>query len=159
MIAIGRTGTMAMAGIFAVAGLGALALWPSASSEGGISSNLPPVDIAAGETIYAARCASCHGANMEGAPDWRTPGPDGKYPPPPHDETGHTWHHDDAMLFNYTKLGGDAAMRAQGLPAPDSGMPAFSDVLTDAEIRDVLAYIGSTWPERIRSARAARSGG
>ncbi|WP_299843654.1 hypothetical protein [uncultured Jannaschia sp.] len=48
-------------------------------------------------------------------------------------------------------------MRAQGLAAANSGMPAFSDVLTDSEIRDVLAYIGSTWPERIQSARAARS--
>ena len=159
MIAVGRTGIVAMAGIFAVAGLGALALWPSASSEGGIPSNLPPVDIAAGETIYAARCASCHGVELQGAHNWRAPGSDGSYPAPLHDETGHTWHHDDAMLFEYTKLGGDAAMRAQGLAAPDSGMPAFSDVLTDAEIRDVLAYIGSTWPERIRSARAARSGG
>ena len=117
------------------------------------------MDIAAGETIYAARCASCHGAELQGAPNWRTPGSDGSYPAPPHDETGYTWHHDDAMLFEYIKLGGDAAMRARGSGMPDSGMPAFSDVLTDADIRNVLACIGSMWPERIRSARTARLDG
>ena len=30
-------------------------------------------------------------------------------------------------------------------------MPGFADVLSDAEIRAVLDYIKSTWPERERS--------
>jgi mono/diheme cytochrome c family protein len=64
------------------------------------------VDIAQGKALYAESCASCHGANLEGQPDWRTPGPDGRLPAPPHDETGHTWHHPDRVLFQYTKLGG-----------------------------------------------------
>ncbi len=121
--------------------------------------DLSLADVAIGESLYGAHCASCHGGELEGAPDWQTPGAGGIYPAPPHDETGHTWHHDDATLFAYTKLGGAGALNAQGLGGFQSGMPAFEDVLTEAEIRDVLAFIQSTWPERIRAARAARSGG
>ena len=47
-------------------------------------------DIAQGETLYVQSCASCHGANLEGQPDWRTPDATGRLPAPPHDETGHT---------------------------------------------------------------------
>ena len=50
-------------------------------------------------SLYAENCASCHGAKLEGQPDWRSPGPDGVMPAPPHDRTGHTWHHGDGMLF------------------------------------------------------------
>lgn len=117
------------------------------------------IDLAAGEAIYAAECASCHGANLEGAPDWRSPDSDGRYPAPPHDATGHTWHHDDGLLFDYTKLGGDGVMTARGMPGGNSGMPAFADVLTDAQINNVLAWIRSTWPEEIRASQALRSGG
>ena len=28
-----------------------------------------------GRELYAANCASCHGANLEGQPDWKTPLP------------------------------------------------------------------------------------
>ena len=47
-------------------------------------------DPVAGAQLYAENCASCHGANLEGQADWRSPGPDGRLPAPPHDETGHT---------------------------------------------------------------------
>ncbi|GGB29337.1 Cytochrome C oxidase, cbb3-type, subunit III [Tranquillimonas rosea] len=114
------------------------------------------VDIAQGKALYAESCASCHGANLEGQPDWRTPGPDGRLPAPPHDETGHTWHHPDRVLFQYTKLGGREALALQGVEF-DSGMPAFSDVLTDREIWNILAYIQSTWPERARAMQAERT--
>lgn len=113
-------------------------------------------DIALGRTLYAEHCAVCHGAELEGAPDWKTPGPDGRLPPPPHDETGHTWHHGDAMLFAYTRLGGQAWLDAAGV-AFDSGMLAFGDVLSDDEIRAILAFIRSTWPARIQEYQAART--
>lgn len=32
----------------------------------------------------------------------------------------------------------------------ESDMPGFADVLSDADIRAVLDYIKSTWPERER---------
>ena len=108
-------------------------------------------DLAQGAALYAEHCASCHGKNLEGAPDWRRQGEDGLYPAPPHDETGHTWHHGDQMLFDYTKLGGEGLLAARGITNFESGMPGFAEILTDDEIRDVLAFIKSTWPEPLRS--------
>lgn len=114
------------------------------------------VDIAQGEALYGQNCAACHGANLEGQRDWRMPDADGRLPAPPHDETGHTWHHPDRILFQYTKLGGREALAQQGVEF-DSGMPAFDDVLTDREIWNILAYIQSTWPARARAAQAERT--
>ena len=114
------------------------------------------LDLARGEALYVEYCASCHGANLEGQGDWRSPGPDGRLPAPPHDKTGHTWHHGDQLLFEYTKLGGVALMAQRGVEF-DSGMPGFGEQLTDTEIYSVLAYIKSTWPDRIRKIQAERS--
>ena len=114
-------------------------------------------DLARGADLYAENCASCHGADLEGQPDWRAPLPDGTMPAPPHDATGHTWHHGDALLFEYTRLGGEALLAARGIEGFQSGMPGFGEVLTEAEIRDVLAFIRSTWPEDIQAVQAERS--
>ena len=114
-------------------------------------------DIVAGQSLYADNCASCHGANLEGQPNWQSPNADGVLPAPPHDRTGHTWHHDDELLFEYTKLGGAAALEVRGVTGFKSGMPAFNETLTDDDIWDILAYIRSTWPEREREAQANRN--
>lgn len=111
---------------------------------------------ARGAVLYAGHCASCHGATLEGQPDWRQPRPDGTLPAPPHDETGHTWHHGDALLFSYTKFGGEAALAARGVEFP-SAMPGFAGVLSDREIWDILAFIRSRWPERIRQVQELRT--
>lgn len=147
-----RFATITGAGV-ALAALGA---WTWVGTRSPVSAQFQAVDLAAGEALYQENCASCHGAELEGQADWQSAGPDGRFPAPPHDETGHTWHHGDAMLFAYTKLGGEAALAEQGLEF-DSGMPGFGDVLSDAEIRDILGYIRSTWPERIREVQADRS--
>jgi mono/diheme cytochrome c family protein len=114
-------------------------------------------DIIAGQSLYADNCATCHGANLEGQPNWRATNADGAFPAPPHDGTGHTWHHDDELLFDYTKLGGAAVLEARGVTGFTSGMPAFTEALTDDEIWDTLAYIRSTWSEREREAQASRN--
>src|SRR3712207_630865 len=49
--------------------------------------------VALGRQVYAANCASCHGANLEGQPNWQQDLPAGGRPAPPHDASGHTWHH------------------------------------------------------------------
>lgn len=109
--------------------------------------------IALGRTIYETQCAACHGAQLEGQPDWQMPLPSGRLPAPLHDATGHTWHHPDDILFRIVKEG-TAAIVGGGY---ESDMPGFADVLSDAEIRAVLAYIKSTWPERERSYQAETS--
>ncbi len=114
-------------------------------------------DIARGQALYAENCASCHGADLEGQPDWRSPGPDGVLPAPPHDQTGHTWHHDNLLLFDYTRLGGQAALEDRGITGFKSGMPAFGETLTDDEIWDILAFIRSKWPDRVQQMHAARN--
>jgi mono/diheme cytochrome c family protein len=102
--------------------------------------------LATGARIYRDHCASCHGAGLEGQPDWQRQLPDGGFPAPPHDADGHTWHHSDQLLFEITKFGGQALAP----PGFKSNMPAFGDQLSDRDIRAVLAFIKSRWPEEIR---------
>jgi mono/diheme cytochrome c family protein len=149
----------AILGIGVLAALGAAAyVWTG--SAGDVQSGVMPesVDLVAGKALYAETCAACHGVNLEGQDNWRSPGEDGRLPAPPHDETGHTWHHEDQVLLNYTRLGGREMMAAQGMEF-DSGMPGFGDQLTDQEIWSVLGYIKSTWPEEIQDMQAARTNG
>lgn len=126
--------------------LSAAAMGTSAPAQGFLPWD-DPAAVARGADVYAAECASCHGATLEGAPDWRSPGPDGLLPAPPHDASGHTWHHADALLFRITKYG-SAAVVGGGYR---SAMAGFGDVLSDADIIAVLAYIKSTWPPRVRA--------
>ncbi|WP_415401381.1 c-type cytochrome [Tateyamaria sp. SN3-11] len=114
-------------------------------------------DIAAGQVLYQAQCAACHGAALEGQPDWRVPNDDGTLPAPPHDESGHTWHHDNVLLFEYTKLGGRGALAVRGIEDFNSAMPAFDGVISDDEIWDILAFIRSTWPEQVQQMQASRN--
>jgi mono/diheme cytochrome c family protein len=110
----------------------------------------------AGRALYLEHCAACHGVDLEGQPDWRRSGADGVYPAPPHYESGHTWHHDDAMLIDYITRGGQAVLNEQGVPF-NSGMPGFGSVLDEQEIEAILDYIKSTWPDHIRDLQAQRS--
>lgn len=106
--------------------------------------------LAQGQTIYREYCASCHGANLEGQPNWRERQPNGRLPAP-HDASGHTWHHPDAVLFGITKHG----LAPYAPPGYESDMPAFGDKLTDDQIRAVLAYIKSQWPPEIQARQKA----
>lgn len=114
-------------------------------------------DIARGEVLYQDNCAACHGINLEGQANWQVPNADGTLPAPPHDASGHTWHHDNQLLFDYTLMGGKGALAMRGISDFNSGMPAFGGVITDAEIWDVLAFIRSRWPENVQEAQASRN--
>ena len=114
------------------------------------SVRLAPSDphvIALGETIYGDHCAVCHGINLEGQPNWRQRNEDGRLPAPPHDASGHTWHHPDAQLFDMMKHG--IAAIAGGDYQTD--MPIYEDVLSDDEVIAVLSYIKSTWPPEVQA--------
>lgn len=106
---------------------------------------LPTLDasaVAAGERLYGQYCAACHGANLAGAADWKTQLADGSLPPPPHDSSGHTWHHADSLLLSITRDGGDVAA--------NSRMPAFDGQLSDDEISAILTFLKSRWGEEER---------
>lgn len=106
-----------------------------------------PEQVKRGQLVYVEYCASCHGAKLEGQPEWQARKADGRLPAPPHDESGHTWHHPDDHLFEVTKHG------LKNIAPPDyqSDMPAYDGVLTDRQIWDVLAYIKNTWPKDIQA--------
>ena len=135
-----RAARLALAALAAAALLGGCTR--SAQSEA-------PV-LVRGRQVYEAHCAACHGARLEGQPDWRTRRDDGRLPAPPHDASGHTWHHADPVLFEITKHG---VQRFAGADYA-SDMPAFAGRLTDDEIRAVIAYIKSTWPPKVQRQQA-----
>ena len=106
-----------------------------------------------GATVYVASCASCHGVNLEGQPDWKTPNPDGTWKAPPHNDDGHTWHHSDEYLIDRIVNGTnnlDATMQQ------NSNMPAYGDVLSDEQINAVLAFIKNEWSPRVQEMQSKR---
>lgn len=141
----GRRRTVLAIAALAAAGLAALAAWRWLAP--------PPLDagspavIAQGRAVYEQHCASCHGVQLEGQPGWQNRRADGRMPAPPHDASGHTWHHPNEVLRTIVRDG----VQAYAPPGYQSDMPAFGGVLTDAQIRMVLAYIESTWPPGVRA--------
>jgi len=114
--------------------------------------------VARGAKVYVDNCAACHGTRLEGQPDWRRRLPNGRMPAPPHDDSGHTWHHADAVLFGITKRG---VVPPYAPPGYESDMPAFAGKLSDDDIWAVLAYIKSHWsaqvlPLRVEMTRNAK---
>ena len=110
--------------------------------------DISPDEIALGQDVYAQNCAECHGENLEGETNWQQQNEDDSFRSPPHDDSGHTWHHSDKLLFESIALGG---ARLPDNIGGNSNMPAFADILTEGEMIAVLNYIKSTWPEDIRS--------
>ncbi len=109
--------------------------------------------IATGEVLYAEHCAACHGENREGQPDWRRRLDTGRMPAPPQDGSGHSFTHSDAHLFAMTKSGIEAVV-----PGYESDMPAFEDILGDAEIIAILSFVKANWPEAKRIFQAGLPG-
>jgi len=139
-----------VAGILTI-GVGAF-LYGTLTDSGG--AYIDPSDqtlVTLGKQVYANNCAACHGAQLEGQPEWRIRQANGRLPAPPHDEMGHTWHHPDAVLIDIIKNG-----LVPGVTAPPgyvSDMPAYSKLLSDHDIVAVLAYIKSTWPKQALAAQ------
>lgn len=129
-------------------------LWFMAMHWGGGATNgADPNDrlaVTQGAAVYRDNCAACHGQRLEGQPNWRVRRPNGRLPAPPHDATGHTWHHPDQHLFDITKFGTAAIVGGNYT----TDMTAFGDRLSDNEIWAVIAFIKSQWPEEIRNRQA-----
>lgn len=136
-----QIGLMLVASAIALAGCDSGAQAVAAKSRGATAQK-----VAEGERLYQANCAECHGKAAQGAFDWRRRLPDGSFPPPPLNGSGHAWHHPKPMLHNVIKHG-----------SPGGGkMPAWKDKLNDAQIEAVIAWFQSLWPEPIYEAWAER---
>lgn len=98
-----------------------------------------------GFKVYQKYCASCHGSEGQGASNWQRAAPDGKYPPPPLNGTGHAWHHPRTALVRTIK---------QGTVAIGGNMPGWGGKLTDDEIAAVIAWFQSRWPDELYQAWA-----
>lgn len=133
------------AAIALISGAGLIWAQNGSDSNAGLFDYSDAATVALGSNLYDTNCASCHGANLEGQDNWRTPNADGRAPAPPHDQSGHTWHHPDTQLFQIVKYG-SAALVGNGY---ESDMAGYEDMLSDDEIRAVMAYVKSTWPAEI----------
>lgn len=91
-----------------------------------------------GMALFRTHCATCHGQNAESTPNWKQPGSDGHYPPPPLNGSAHTWHHDLPLLRKTIREGGQ---RLGGV------MPPFAHLLNAQQIDAIIAHFQSLWPE------------
>ncbi|NVZ18897.1 c-type cytochrome [Pseudomonas costantinii] len=86
-----------------------------------------------GAHTYATRCASCHGLDGKGQPEWM----------PPLAGATSALAKESASAINIT-LNGSQRVVAAGVPDAYR-MPAFREQLSDQEIAQVLTYVRSTW--------------
>jgi mono/diheme cytochrome c family protein len=96
--------------------------------------------VAAGEPLYQANCAACHGADGSATADWRRTDANGNFPPPPLDGSAHTWHHPLEVLTDTIANGGG---QYGGL------MPAFGGIIDESGRLAIVAYIQSWWSDAI----------
>jgi mono/diheme cytochrome c family protein len=142
-----RSLLLVLAALMFTAAVAAWLFWPRPLTIDHSDSAL----VARGAPLYQQHCASCHGARLEGQPDWTSRNEKGRLPAPPHDDSGHSWHHDDEVLFEVTKFG----ITKHAPPGYQSDMPAFGKTMTDDEIVATLAYIKSRWSPAVHEKRAA----
>ena len=96
---------------------------------------------ALGSEVFTQNCAVCHGAQAQGTvEDWRARLDDGSFPPPPLNDSAHAWHHPQEILLQVVNYGGESL---------GGKMPAFIDVLDDAEKLAAIAYFQSFWTDDI----------
>lgn len=143
--------------MFAVGAVGVLFLLIAVGAS--LYTQAPPVvdandaqQVALGKQVYDVQCAGCHGPEMEGQENWQEGGENGLLLAPPHDETGHTWHHNNSYLIASVSEGGARLPANTGV----SPMPAYGNILSKTEIAASIAYIQSTWPPEIRIQQSQR---
>ncbi len=110
------------------------------TSATGPSSAPTAVSLETGERLFRQHCATCHGDNAQGDSNWRKRRPDGSFPPPPLNGTGHAWHHSMDVLKATIR---DGTARLGGT------MPAWGDKLSETEIEAIIRWFQSKWPPDI----------
>ncbi len=130
--------------LFAIAG--ALALLTACGEQAapptpaGPGPGAAPDVLATGERLFRQHCARCHGENAEGAPDWRKQRPDGSFPAPPLNCTGHAWHHSMDVLRMTIR---------EGTARLGGTMPAWGGTLSEAEIDAIIHWFQAKWSPEI----------
>lgn len=99
-----------------------------------------PQEVARGAALYQKNCATCHGASAEGAREWYKLDPDGKFPAPPLDGSGHAWHHPWEVLKQVIR---------DGTAATGGKMPSWKGTLSDRDIEAVILWFQSLWPAEL----------
>jgi len=92
-----------------------------------------------GRTLFLKNCSPCHGKKAQGTTEWRKPGPDGQYLPPPLNGSAHTWHHSTDILLEVIKDG----------TVPEGNMPSWEGKLSDNEIKSIISWIQTLWPDKV----------
>ncbi|HEX7927244.1 MAG TPA: cytochrome c [bacterium] len=101
-------------------------------------------EVARGEVVFRENCQVCHGEKARGQDPAKPMGGQqagGAYLAPALNGTGHTQHHKPDVLFGYLR---------NGSPDKASPMRSFKDKLSEADIKAVLGYVYSLWPEDVK---------
>lgn len=107
-----------------------------------VERNVDKAQVARGQALFAQHCARCHGERAQGDPQWRRRNPDGTFPPPPLDGSGHAWHHPYGWLKEMIRNGS----------APQGNMPAWGATLSEQQIEDIIAWFQALWPAEVYAA-------
>lgn len=98
----------------------------------------PPVSMQAlnrGARLYQEHCASCHGPEAQGHPDWQNPK---VVAAPPLNGTGNEWKRRKQDMIAVIKNGA----KRGGIPV----MPGWNGRLSDREIEDIIIWYQALWP-------------
>lgn len=99
--------------------------------------------LALGQQVFQANCATCHGVQAEGDKNWRQRDADGHFPAPPLNGSGHAWHHSLEAL---------KTVILDGSPNGKGKMPAWNGKLNDQQIEAAMAWFQSQWPQPVYDA-------
>lgn len=108
--------------------------------------------LAQGQAVYQQHCVMCHGAQAQGAPQWRTtPGA-----APPLNGSGREWTYNAKQLRQAVRSGKAGLSTSHAPPSPNEStrgaMPAFEGTLSEAEIEAVVVWFQSIWPDALYAA-------
>ena len=132
----------------------ALSAWmlPDLADPPPMKNSASPNSLRQGRLVYGQVCAGCHGVDLKGAANENSnqsalsvlepP----SSPPPPLDESGHSWMHTDGELFRIVKYG----IANCGTTDTGSVMPGFGDEIDDGALEEVIAFVKSQWPDKIQ---------
>ncbi|MCP4429539.1 MAG: thioredoxin fold domain-containing protein [Gammaproteobacteria bacterium] len=91
-----------------------------------------------GEILFQQNCAVCHGLNAEAKPGWEQAS--GEKSAPPLNGSAHAWHHSMGQLSQTIR---------QGNIQIGGSMPAFKGKLSEQDIKQVIAFFQSKWPDDV----------